>query len=339
MLETRYTAVSGLQTQVLVTGTIFDRLNTNASIRLYLFRALQELLGNNVVAVCPLELALDAVHQLRPKLIVAVGSLASDTSDLRRLRQAANRSGSRLAFWLHDDPYEFDYSYKCDMLADVVFSNDAWSVLHYNHPNVHHLPLAGAPEVHYRPLVPVADRDLTLFFCGVAYPNRISLFRQADSLLCRHPVAVLGAEWPTDIHCARNRRLSPAQMSDMGQKSRLTLNCGRDMNIANKRYALPPSTPGPRTFEIAQSGSAQLYVVSGLEILDYFEADTEIILIDSVKDIKIAIERSYDDPAGIEAIAARAQTRALREHSYADRARKMLAICDPAIVASRTMVA
>jgi spore maturation protein CgeB len=302
-------------------------LNTNAGIRTYLYDAFVDLLSSHQVASCPLELAATSIEKLKPSLVIAVGSLASDTSDLRSVRRAADLSGSVVAFWLHDDPYEFDYAYKTELSADVVFSNDAWSVWHYRHPHVHHLPLAAAPSVHWRPFTAVEDRDLAVFFCGVAYPNRIDLLRRADDMLCRHAVAILGAGWPPGIRCARNQRLSAAEMADHAQRARLTLNIGRELNIANLRYALPASTPGPRTFEVAQSGSAQLYFAAGLEIIEYFEPESEIILVDSVRDIEKALERAYDDPESIEFIARGAQQRALNEHSYRNRAQRMLAIC------------
>lgn len=311
---------------VLVTSTSPDRFNTNASIRNFLGYGLGEVLGAGNVAIRPLELAERALSVLRPQLTVAVGSLACDIADLRRLRHAAEAAGSAIALWLHDDPYEFDYGFKTRDLADILFCNDLWSLAHHTHPNAHHLSMAGLPAVHLRPITPVATRDLAMFFCGVAYKNRIDLIRQADAMLCRHPVAVHGAGWPSDIRCARNVRLSPEEMANYAARARLTLNVGRDLDIANSRYSLPPSTPGPRTFEIALSGSAQLYFASGLEILEYFEGGTEIILIDHTRDIEIAIERAYDAPEEIEAIARRAQERAQRDHTYEHRARRILSV-------------
>lgn len=315
------------QTHVLVTSTFADRLNTNSSIREYLFQAFARVLGDSHVACCHLELATRQIKQLRPKLVVAVGSLASDTSDLRQLRRSADATSSVLAYWLHDDPYEFDYAFKAELTADIIFSSDAWSASHYRHEQVHHLPLGGAPETYHRPLAPVRTRDIGLFFCGVAYPNRIDLLRRADDMLSRFPVAILGSGWPAELRCAQNRRLTSSQMADYAQRSRLTLNVGRELSIANRRYALPSSTPGPRTFEIALSGSAQLYFVSSLEITDYFEPGTEMILMDSLRDLEQAMEQAYDDPDAIEQIATRAQERALKDHTYDTRARKIISTC------------
>ena len=312
--------------RILVTSLLAHRLNSNAAIRDYLAWGFSEILGPSAVGTCPLETADAEIRAQKPHVIVAVGSLASDTTDLRRLRRAADAAGAALAFWLHDDPYEFDYSFKADGCADLVFSNDAWAVPHYSHPRVHHMPLAASRAVHYRPLAPMDERDLTLFFCGVAYSNRIDLLRRAEQVLSGQRVAILGSDWPPDLDMAENRRLSPSQMADHARRSKLTLNIGRDLNIANRRLALPSSTPGPRTFEIALSGSAQIYVVSSLEIEDYFVPDREIILVDDVAGIGRAIERARDEPEAILDIARQGQARALRDHSYADRARRMMTI-------------
>lgn len=101
------------------------------------------------------------------------------------------------------------------------------------------------------------------------------------------------------------------------------------MNIANRRYQLPQATPGPRTFEVALSGSPQLYFINGLEIGDHFTLDAEILPFDSVTDIARAIERTVDEPQEIYAIAQRAQIRALAEHTYVHRARSILDACRP----------
>lgn len=312
---------------ILVTSTMPDRLNTNVAIRSYLHDALEQMVGSERVTSCPLDVVETALDERRPSLLVGVGSLAHDSVDWRRIRRAADAAGSAIALWLHDDPYEFDYGFKADGVADIVFTNDGWSALHYEHPNVHHLPLAGSPQTHHRPIAPLAEREFALSFCGVAYANRVDLVRRIDGLLAGYPVAILGAEWPLDLRCARNQRLSPHEMADLAASSRLSLNVGRVLDIANARYSLPPSTPGPRTFEVALSGSAQLAFVTSLEMLDYFENGTEIILIQDVGDIREALERAYDDPESIEAIARRAQERALRDHTYVNRAADMLSAC------------
>lgn len=313
-------AISLAGPHVLVTSTFPDALNRNPGIRSDLADGFAELLGTERVRHTPLELAVAAVRATRPDVVIAVGSLVPDLADQR----AADAVGAVLIFWLTDDPYEFDYAFKAELFADIVVNNDSWAAQHYRHPDVHHLPLAAAPDRHFRPIAPVAERETVLFFCGVAYPNRVALMRRIDDLLCRHVVEILGAEWPDTLRCAVNRRLTPAQMAEYAAAARLTLNIGRDLDVANRRLSLPQATPGPRTFEVALSGSAQLFFVTGLEICAHFEPDTEILLVDGAADIARAIERSLDEPAAIEAIARRAQARALREHTYRHRAARLL---------------
>lgn len=317
-------AVSLAGPRVLVTSTFPDALNRNPGIRSDLAEGFAELLGSERVRHLPLELAASAIAASRPDLVIAVGSLVPDLSNLRGLRRAADAVGAVLVFWLTDDPYEFDYAFKAELYADIVVTNDSWAAQHYRHPDVHHLPLAAAPNRHFRPVRPVNERDTVVFFCGVAYPNRVALIGRVDNLLSRHVVEILGAGWPDTLRCAVNRRLTPTQMADYAAAARLTLNIGRDPDIANRRLSLPQATPGPRTFEVALSGSAQAYFVTGLEICDHFEPETEILLIDGVADIARAVERALDDPDAIEAIARRAQARALREHTYRHRAARLL---------------
>ena len=312
---------------IVVTSTIADHLNSNSIIRDYFSEAAINILGAENVHSSPLEISASLIKHHTPNLVVAIGSIASDTADLRLLRRQADAVGALLVYWLHDDPYEFDYAFKAEQTADVIFSNDAWAVHHYRHPEVYHLPLAASKRIHRRDLKPIESRELSVFFCGVAYSNRINIIRKAEAIVSIHPVAILGAQWPPDIKCAQNRRLSQQEMADYAQNSRLTLNIGRDLDIANRRYALPASTPGPRTFEIALAGSAQLYFAASLEILDYFENGTEILLFDAIKDIEAAITMAYDDPARLYSIASKAQERALRDHTYESRVRTMLSIC------------
>lgn len=315
--------------RILVTSTIRDAINTNVAVRRYVYEGLAEVLGASCIRVCHLEVATSGIDEFQPDLVLAVGSLASDDSDLRKLRRVADRQGAAVAFWLHDDPYEFDYAYKAIARADIVFTNDAWAAHHYRHPNVHHLPLAASALEHLRPILPPNRRDTGLFFCGVAFPNRVDLLRAAQPLISGFPVSVMGAGWPADLRFAVNQRLTAREMADQAQRASLTLNIGRDHDIANQRYGLPASTPGPRTFEVALAGSAQAFFVAGLEICNFFEPQTEILLFDSVVELRQLVERAQDEPQWSVSIAERAQTRALRDHTYVSRARCLLDHCRP----------
>ncbi len=315
--------MNGQGTSVVVTGTVGDLLNANAILREHVVRGFRALGPRVSVRAIPYGPRLDASDGVRADLVLAIGSVAIDGSNLHALRRFADRAGAVLAFWVHDDPYEFDYAFRLRGLADRVFTTDRWSAAHYPEPAIH-LPLAGCPETHLRPIDPAGPRDLDAFFCGYAYDNRVAFFREAADVLRRYDAYVCGAEWPADLPFARNARLDPELFADTAARALFTINIGRDLNVANARLNLPPSTPGPRTFEVALMGSAQLFVAEGLEVLDYFRGGEEIILIDGPADLGRCLERALDDPAWALGVAERAQRRALAEHCYAHRAEAIL---------------
>lgn len=306
---------------VIITSTMADRVNTNTAIRRYTAIGFSIAFPHAKVVEAPLELCSNKIAEMKPELVVAIGSVVPDDTDLGTLRSACDRASSVLAVWLHDDPYEFDYSYKIREIADLVFTNDKWSLEYYDREHVYHLPMAGCPLTHYRQLDVINRRRSMLFFCGVAYPNRIEFFRMIKHV--PGSIVVRGDHWPPDLPFARNVRMDASSFADSAMQSMLTLNIGRDFNVANRRLSLPPSTPGPRTFEIALAGSAQIYFADSLEIVDYFEPNSEILLVDSVRDVEEAIERAHDDSEWVLSIARRAQMRALHEHCYQHRALKI----------------
>ncbi len=322
---------------LLIAGAFPDRLNSNVGIRDAIAEGFRECLRNapangESVREERFETVATAVAASRPDLVLLVGSCYPDIVRYEALRAACDRTGSRLAFWLHDDPYEFDTNYRACEVADFIFTSDRWASRHYHHPRVYHLPLAANPADFQRP----ADqrRYVDLFFCGVAFPNRIALLRDLAPRLAGRYAAVFGEGWPEDLvknlPGCRNQRLLPGQFADLCATSLLTLNIGRHHDLANRRYQLPASTPGPRTFEAALAGAVQLAFVESLEITDYFEPDEEIFLFDDPAEIAPLLEKLRRDPALASRVGAAAQRRALAEHTYAHRAAQLLRWVDEA---------
>jgi spore maturation protein CgeB len=247
-----------------------------------------------------------------------------DASGFAQLRHACDQAGATLAFWLHDDPYEFDFRYKVLDVADFIFSNDKWATLHYEHPRVAHLPMAASRRAHWRPVR--TDKSLDVFFCGVAFENRKRLAADLARVLVRQRTRFLGDGWPLgQLPFAENRRLNNAELADHYADAFVTLNMGRDLDLANRHYQLCPSTPGPRTFEAAMAGATQMFFVESLEIADYFAPDREIVLFDSVREFELCLTELLAAPEQATAIGAAAQQRALAEHCYTHRAQHILA--------------
>jgi spore maturation protein CgeB len=311
------------QMRVLVTGASPDNDNRNTILRSYVAEGFRQELGEDAVTHVPLEIALATVQRHRPDLIVCFGSCMPDDADYLELRQYCDRSGAILAFWLHDDPYEFDFSYRIRGIADIVFSNDRWATQHYNHPHAYHLPLAASQAAHWRPINP--SKDIGIFFCGVAFANRIRLVKDLKPVLQKFDTRILGDQWPeAELPFARNRRLSNDDLSRQYSRALVTLNMGRDYHYANDRYKLDPSTPGPRTFEAAMSGTTQMYFVESLEIEDYYVPDKEIVLYNSVAEFERKLRMLMDDLHACVGIAAAAQQRTLADHTYRNRAASIL---------------
>ena len=307
---------------VLVTGASPDHLNRNTVMRDYVAEGFRRELSAQAVRNSPLEYADIELAEFEVDLVLVFGSCMPDYCDYGKLKAACDRRGAMLAFWLHDDPYELDFNYKVIEIADLIFTNDKWASQFYDHPHCHHLPMAASKEAHYRELR--EDKDIDLIFCGVGFENRRRLFRDLKPLVAKLDIRVLGDEWPADIGFAVNRRIENKELASYLTRSKFSLNIGRHLHFANDRYKLDPSTPGPRTFETAMAGSAQIYIVESLEIEEYYEDGKEILLADDVKDIEQILERYLDAPRDVAAIGRAAQERTLREHTYTHRVRRIL---------------
>lgn len=311
----------------MVVSAIPDNMNTNPWLYAHLQEGFSGLLpAENVQGTAP-ELAISSIESFRPDLVLLFGSILSDLVDFPGIAGASKASGAHFSVWLHDDPYEFDFNYLVEEMADTIFSNDRWSVEHFTHPRVFHLPLAASPTFHYRELKEFTERQYDLFFCGCGFANRVQMIKDLSESLASFSVLIAGSEWPPDAFPARNWRIQNAEMPSYYSNSKLVLNLGRDHSFANDRYQLAASTPGPRTFEAAMAGCVQLYFVTGLEITDYFKPDSEILLFDDADDVISALEQVQRDPSAYHAIAQASQQRALRDHTYLNRAAAILKTC------------
>jgi spore maturation protein CgeB len=310
---------------ILITGGTPDRTNTNIALRTLAAEGFADVLGKDRVVNVPFEIAAARVRISRPRLVLVFGSILLDQCEFSGLRWACDDAGSCLAFWLTDDPYEFDTSAKITGLADHIFSNDRWSAEHYHRDNVWHLPLAASPRAHTPWIMPASKAQRDVFFCGVGYPRRARMLKDLRSILDRVHTEVLGERWDIEDLCfCKNERLPSEHLPQYYASSAVVLNIGRDFHYANRKYQLVPSTPGPRTFEAAMAGACQFFFVESLEVLDYFETDTEIILFNDPPEFEARLNELLEDVERRQRIGAASRARCLRDHTYAVRARQIL---------------
>jgi len=312
--------------RVLVCGASPDGANHNANLRGDVAEGFAEVLGASAVAACRYEAAARQIRRDRPEVALVFGSCLPDRCEYAGIRKACDASHSQLVFWLHDDPYEFDSYVKAAAIADTVFSNDRWAAAHYPRENVFHLPLGANPRRFANvPLVRWEDRVRDVFFCGVGFPNRRQLLEDLSGTLARCKTEVFGTDWPVErLAFCRNERLDSAQLSLAYASSRVVLNMGRSVSLANNRYQLDASTPGPRTFEASMAGCCQLLFADSLEVLDYFDLGQEILLFNDTEDFRAQLAELLADGARTCGIGAAARRRALRDHTFAARAQRLL---------------
>jgi spore maturation protein CgeB len=312
---------------VLLVPTVPPKWTSNAVLIDLLKEACSQRFGPEGVRVTSPERAPRALQELRPRFVLVFGSLVMDEVDLGPLRAAGDEPGVKVAYWATEDPYELDAAYKLEGVADVIFTNDRFTKLHYElmgFPHVHHLPLAAS----IRQRRPVLERDgdylYDVFFCGVAFDNRRKVIDGLRPLLSGVNALICGSHWNENARWIQNRRLSPEELLDAYQHSRIVLNVGRTHSFANDRFAVTPSTPGPRTFEAAIAGGAQLAFADRPEILDYYMLGEEISMFDSLSEAEATVDRLLAHPEERIAMAIAAQRRTERSHLYIHRMDAML---------------
>lgn len=312
-----------MTTKVLICGGFIGESQANAQVRGDIVAGWTALLGEEVVRQCAVTAAAGTIASFRPDLILCAGSYLPETTYFGELRRAANRIGASCIFWATEDPYEIDASYRVAKDFEHIFTNDSSAVPFYRRANVHHLPLAGSETRHFRPVDAKAERPIDVLFCGVAFNGRKRILKAVFDLLHTMNFVVIGPGWGELGRGFSDRRIEKTELIDLYQRSKVVLNIGRSLSFENKRFNLVAATPGPRTFEAALAGTAQLFHEDTGEMRTYFSRD-EILPFSSTRDLAALLPALVRDAARRTELARRAQARALSEHTYRHRAAAML---------------
>ena len=108
-----------------------------------------------------------------------------------------------------------------------------------------------------------------------------------------------------------------------------------NLNITRRAHGSVQASSTCRPFELAMAGAA--IVSNPVEGLDrWFEPGRELLLVASAEEAVAAYRELLDDLGAAEAMGRRARERALDEHTYAHRARRLLDLIE---VRSRDIVA
>jgi spore maturation protein CgeB len=98
-----------------------------------------------------------------------------------------------------------------------------------------------------------------------------------------------------------------------------------NLNVTRRSHATVPGSSTCRPFELAAAGAA---VVSNPQagIERWFEPGSELLVVEDSRQALAAYRELLGDPAQAEAMGERARERVLDEHTYAHRARQVLAL-------------
>lgn len=173
------------------------------------------------------------------------------------------------------------------------------------------------PETHF-PVAPDPELACDVAFLGNRLPDREArveeLFLQAAELAPESRFLLGGEGWGDKPMPANVRYVGHVPTSD---HNRVNCSAGMVMNINRASMAMSGFSPPTRVFEVAGAGTC-LLCDDWPGIDDCFEPGTEILVVKSARDVVDAL--AVQDDAARRKIGAAFHTRALRDHTYAQRA-------------------
>ena len=267
---------------------------------------------------------LTKVDAFSPDLVLCLAQAPMSRTALQRLR----KEGIPTAMWFVEDFRLFTYWRAFAPYYDIFaviqkepFLSELESI---GVANALYLPLAAQPDIHH-PLELTAEEKkefgAPLSFMGAGYPNRRKAFLQ----LVEEGIAIWGTEWEGEPRLAPHVRRGGSRIS--------TEDCVRIYNATAVNLNLHSSVQAealisggdfvnPRTFELAACGAFQL--VDRRELMPELFSPEELVVFDSMDDLKKKFRHYRNNPEEREASAARARSRVLADHTYAHRMRTLL---------------
>ncbi len=266
----------------------------------------------------------------KPDGIVLFGSFLKTNCDIYSLIHVSReRCGCAIAAWTTEDPYEFDRNNSVASLLDRVFTNDRNTAGYYSQPNVTPLPLGAAENIH---VTPHSARDCEVtpdwdfVFCGAAFENRIQVIEGLSPVLEKYRTLIVGnsthgtLKWPTSQFngITFQETLPYAEVLGVYRNSKIVLNLSRSLNFCNSLFDITPSTPAPRTYEVAAMGIAQAAFYDRPELLQDFSPD-QIAVFTNLEEFESIADRLLRDTQARREMAGKARAQALAHHLYRHR--------------------
>ena len=166
------------------------------------------------------------------------------------------------------------------------------------------------------------DKDIDVFFYGYGDKFRRNWMRELIGEPSRRldgvDFALGGADFRGDVGRARELGYFP-----VNTLSRVVSSARINLNVARRPHATVYASSTSRLFELAAAGAA--IVTNPYEgIGRWFEPGRELVVVSSAGEAVDTYRELLDDPAAAEALGRRARERVLDEHTFAQRARRLL---------------
>lgn len=260
-----------------------------------------------------------AVESESPDLMLAIFGFDISSETLEFVKQ---RGIPRARWWLND-PFQFQRSLTQARHYDFLFTNSMGSVADYHQEKIRHahwLPVACAPEVHRR----TAPRPE--YRCEICFAGDWSPLREAwcEKLATHFDLRILGP-WKRKLSAASRLQsclidgfFTPEQMVDMFSSASVVFNL-------HSWYGQWDHGTNPRLFEAAGCGACQV-VDSKRDIPQLFDTEGEVCTFNCMEDMLEKVGVFLADDIRRNSMGENAQRRALAEHTYLERMKKLMEI-------------
>ena len=247
-----------------------------------------------------------------------------------RVLAELRKRGIITVLWFVEDYLRFTYWREMARHYDFVFTIQTGACIEAirgaGAQNVQYLPCAADPLVHRQLELSVEDRakwGSPISFVGAGYHNR----QQSFALLADLPFKIWGSEWPQcrpfdKMLQEQGRRISPEEYVKIFNATDISVN----LHSSTEKDGVDPTGDfvNPRTFELASCGAFQLVDHRSL-LAEMFTPGEEVITFSDIPQLKNQIHHYLANPEERRAVASRAKSRVLAEHTYEQRIRQMLA--------------
>ena len=259
---------------------------------------------------------LKSIEVAEANVVLVIGGYDIDEALVDTIRSA---TGVKLVNWFPDDVASIDEALRVARGYDQIFvaGSDVAAAFERSTgaaPEV--LPHAADPSV-YRPMRSKDQYRANVVFAGGATPTREKYLGE----LVEFGLALWGPGWrKTGLrdYCRGELRSTAEYVRAYGGASvAVNLHHGLGSNGLSYAYC------NQRVFELAAMGLPQI-VDERADLPGCFEPGAEVVTFTTPKELKVRVQELLHTPARAEEIGAAARRRALSEHTYMHRLRRLL---------------